>query len=193
MNVTSTQSQTLVATLQPARPPVRAQSPPVPVPPSDGSAATDIVEVSAKVNAGFAMRVLQDSLQERLDAALKEAGIDTSAEELLANGLDTSPEATAKRIVDFSTSFLTAYTANHPKDEASPRLDNFITLIKKAVDEGFGGARDLLSRIGEVPDEVSKGIDQTYDLAMKGIEGFAAKQRQALELAVSGEMPASAI
>jgi hypothetical protein len=193
MNITSTQSQTLVAALQPARPPVRAQSPPVPVPPSDGSAAADVVEVSAKVDAGFAMRVLQDSLQERLDAALKEAGIDTSAEELLANGLDTSPEATAKRIVDFSTSFLAAYTANHPKDEASPRLDNFIALIKKAVDEGFGGARDLLSRIGEVPDEVSKGIDQTYDLAMKGIEDFAAKQRQALELAVSGEMPASAI
>lgn len=195
MNVTSTQSQTLVASLQLTRAPARApstQSPTVAAL-AAGTDAADVVEVGTQVDAGFATRVLQDSLQERLDAALKKAGVDTSSEELLASGLDTSPEATAKRIVDFSVSFLTAYAANHQDDEADTRLDSFVTLIKEAVDEGFAGARDLLSRVGEVPDKVSEGIDQTYTLVMQGIDDFIAEQRQALELAVSGETPASAI
>lgn len=195
MNVASTQSQTLVASLQQTRAPARApstQSPTVAAL-AAGTDAADVVELGTAVDANFATRVLQDSLQERLDAALKEAGVDTSAEDLLASGLDTSPEATARRIVDFSTSFLSAYTANHPKDEAGARLDSFIALIKKAVDEGFSGARDLLSRVGEVPDEVNEGIDRTHDLVMQGIDNFASEQRQALERIVSGEMPASAI
>ena len=195
MKVADTQSQTLVTSLQFTRAPARApstQSPTVAAL-AAGTDAADVVELGVAVDANFATRVLQDSLQERLDAALKEAGVDTSAEELLTSGLDTSPEATAKRIVDFSVSFLAAYTANHTEDEDGPRLDSFIALIKKAVDEGFSGARDLLSRVGEVPDEVSEGINQTYGLVMQGIDTFAAEQRQALELTVSGETPASAI
>lgn len=153
----------------------------------------DTVQVGQQLGAGYAQKVLRDSLVDRLDAAIQEAGLDLNAEDLLTSGLDMSPEATAKRIVDFSTSFYSAFKDNHKlaggldakeaQTQAKSRLDSFMSLITGAVKEGFAGAQSILSRIGPMSQEVQGGIDKTFELAMKGLDEFASRERKALSQA----------
>ena len=69
------------------------------------SLLVDAVEVNIQIDGHFANRVLQDSIEERLNDAFATAGMDTTAASLLQSGLDYSPGASAQRIVDFSLSF----------------------------------------------------------------------------------------
>jgi hypothetical protein len=190
MEVGIAQSQTLIAsvsvstslTAQVTKP--QASALPVGLAPE-----ADRVEVS-QLDAGYAQKVLRDSLVDSLDAAAKKAGLDINAEGLLSSGLDMSPQATAKRIVDFATSFYDAYKSNHkladgldPKEartQSLARLDGFVSLIRGAVKEGFSGAQDVLSNLGPMSQEVQGGIDKTFELAMKGLDEFAAREREAL-------------
>ena len=66
----------------------------------------DFLEINIEINGDFAVRVLQDSLEKRLNEAFETAGLDMSTESLLASGQDMSPEAVSGRIVDFAVSFL---------------------------------------------------------------------------------------
>lgn len=158
--------------------------------------AGDTVQVGQQLDAGYAQKVLRDSLVDRLDVAIKAAGLDLNAEDLLSSGLDMSPEATAKRIVGFSTSFYNAYKDNHKlaggldakeaQTQAESRLDSFVSLIRDAVKEGFAGAQSVLSRIGPMSQEVQGGIDEAFELAMKGLDEFASRERQALSQLAEG-------
>ncbi len=174
MDVKSIQgAQSLVAGLQvSAR--AKAQSP-VPAP-----RAGDLLALGERIDRDYARTVLEDSLAERLGAAFEEAGVEIDVDELLESELDTSPEATAQRIVDFSTSFLEAFKSNNMSLGALEQLDGFVSLIKEAIEKGFEEAGQILGGIGQVPEEVQGGIDQTFDLVMKGIDEFAEKQRSAL-------------
>jgi hypothetical protein len=64
-------------------------------------------------------------------------------------------ENTSQRIVDFATSFLSAF-----KGESS----EFFKTIKGAIETGFKAAKDML---GELPGPVGKLIDKTYRLTME--------------------------
>jgi len=177
MNIGTTQSQSLVASMQFSSS-AMTQSATARKGPIGAIGGSDVVEVGTKVDGNFVNRVLQDALEDRLNGAFETAGMEMSAAELMSSGMDFSPEATATRIVEFATSFYSGYQANHEGDEGGAKLDGFVDLIKGAVEEGFAGAQELLGGFSEMNEKVQGDIDETFDLAMKGIDAFADEQRQ---------------
>ena len=140
----------------------------------------DAVEVNIQIDGEFANRVLQDLSEEQLSAAFAAAGMDTTVESLLQSGLDFSPGATAQRIVDFSLSFFGAFQQNHADQEGRAQVANFAAMIKGAIEEGFASARDILAGLGEIAPEVQAGIDETFELTMRGIDDFVEEQMEQL-------------
>lgn len=140
----------------------------------------DVLELSGAIDNDYAQKVLKNSLAERLDQAFAEAGVDIDTVELLESGLDTSPEATAKRIVDFSTGFFAAFKSNNKDLQGTDQVDSFTAMIKDAVKKGFEDAGQILSGIGQISAAVQSGIDKTRELVMKGLDDFANKEKQSL-------------
>ena len=73
-------------------------------------------------------------------------------------------ENTSQRIVDFAVSFFDAF-----KGSGSEFLDT----IKAAIEDGFKQARDML---GDLPDQVSGLIDDTYNLVMEKLDAWGNEQ-----------------
>jgi len=70
-------------------------------------------------------------------------------------------ENTSQRIVDFATSFFSAFKGAG---------EEFLSIIKGAIEEGFAQAKDLL---GELPTPVNNLVNQTYDLTMQKLDTWA--------------------
>ena len=140
----------------------------------------DLLDLGGAIDNDYVQKVLNDSLADRLDKAFANAGVDINTKQLLESGLDTSPEATAKRIVDFSTGFFAAFKSNNKDTVDTEQVDKFAALVKDAVKKGFEDAGQILSGIGQISTEVQGGIDKTHALVMKGIDDFAAQQKQSL-------------
>ncbi|MBN1127354.1 MAG: DUF5610 domain-containing protein [Chitinispirillaceae bacterium] len=70
-------------------------------------------------------------------------------------------ENTSQRIVDFALQFFDAF---------SGAGEDFLQIIKDAIDKGFAEARDLL---GDVPGPVSSLINDTYELVMQKLDNWA--------------------
>ena len=139
------------------------------------------LSVNRRIDATYQQRVLTDSVEDKLNTALEKAGLDMRAEDLLQEGLDVTPEATAARITEFATSFYGAYQENNPDVEGNVQIDGFVDMIKGAVEEGFEEAGEILSGIGRIPDQVNQDIDRTLELTMEGLDAFAEEQRALLE------------
>ena len=141
----------------------------------------DSVEISIQIDATFVGRVLQESLEERLNTALQSAGINASATELMQSGTDYSPEATATRIIEFATSFHAQYRASVNEGEEPGSLESFMELIGDAVKEGFADARSILEGFEEMDEGLLANVERTLELTLEGLEAFAASQRSAAE------------
>ena len=143
----------------------------------EGSESAVLLSVGSEINIEYASKVLDDNLAASFDAAFVKAGLDLNTESILSSGLDFSPEATANRILEFSTSFFDGFMANHAGDEdGGPGLGGFKDLIKGAVKEGFTQAKGILSGIGEIPGGVSDDIEETFNLVMSGIDAFGEEE-----------------
>lgn len=75
---------------------------------------------------------------------------------------DPSPEATAKRIVRFATGFFGAYAGDDPKSEEM--LDEFLGIVKGAIDQGIGEAESILGSTSETIGETKEYIAEYLDL-----------------------------
>jgi hypothetical protein len=73
-------------------------------------------------------------------------------------------ENTSQRIVDFAVSFFGMYEGNG---------SDYFETMKSAIEEGFKQASDIL---GNLPDEVSGLVGDTYDLVMKKLDDWATQQ-----------------
>jgi hypothetical protein len=73
-------------------------------------------------------------------------------------------ENTSQRIVDFATSFYGAFKGSG---------DEFLSMIKDAIEKGFSQAKDI---VGDLPDPVSKLVNNTHDLVMQKLDKWAADQ-----------------
>ena len=134
------------------------------------------IGLSANLTVDDANKILKDRLAETINDAFKKAGVNVDIREVQKQNLDTSPEATAKRIVDFATGFIGAYAKNHANQDDKGRLEGFMSLIGGAIDKGFSDARDILKGIADISGPVSDNIDKTYDLTQKGLDDFYKKQ-----------------
>lgn len=72
-----------------------------------------------------------------------------------------SAENTSQRIVDFATSFLSAFEGDDKSE--------FFNTIRDAIKEGFKQAKELL---GELPGAVGGLVNKTYKLTMDKLDSF---------------------
>jgi hypothetical protein len=107
-----------------------------------------------------------------INEALQANGVESSVEDAFQSGVDYSPEATAERIVSFSTQFLGAFREQNPDMSEEESLNAFMDVIGSGIDQGFGEAKDILGGLNVLEGEVSDTIDTTYDLVQKGLQAF---------------------
>lgn len=94
---------------------------------------------------------------------------------------DTSAEATAARILGFSTGFFDAYAAQRPGDDPEQVARDFVDLIRGGFEQGFNEARDILDGLGVLGGDVESGIMKTWELVHKGLDDFLAGKLPAKE------------
>jgi|SaaInl7_200m_RNA_FD_contig_31_201354_length_914_multi_15_in_0_out_0_2 hypothetical protein len=138
------------------------------------AAGSDSVEISltAGMTAHAANGIVMDSVVEQINKAIQEAGIDLTIEDAKASGMDLSPEATARRIADFSTGFLDSYISAHGNDPARVRISGFMSLIRGAIEEGFLQARDFMEGITKLSETIDRNIDKTFELTSQYLDEF---------------------
>jgi hypothetical protein len=114
---------------------------------------------------------LQSEMIDRfVDSLNGDAGGETGAvDERASVSLEGLPEYwnaenTSQRIVDFAVSFYGAFEGAG---------DEFLSIIRDAIDQGFSQARDML---GELPGAVDDLINETYDLVMNKLDEWATAQ-----------------
>lgn len=125
-------------------------------------------------------RAISDAVEKRL-AAQSPAGQnqDSSTEATAETGLnktynneDTSPQATADRIVGFATNFYQAFREQNPELNDEDGLEQFMQEIGKGIDQGFADARDILTGLKKLEGKVATDIDETYSLIQQGLQEF---------------------
>lgn len=68
-------------------------------------------------------------------------------------------------------------------------------MINGAIEAGFASAQNVLAGLGQIAPEVQAGIDETFELTIKGIENFVSEQTQLLmaEREEAAQNPVSAV
>lgn len=115
--------------------------------------------------------VLKTALQ-GINEALQADGIETSVEDAYESDIDFSPEATAERIVAFSTKFFSAYQEQNPQMGEEESLTSFMDVIKGGIEQGFGEAKEILEGLKVLEGEIADNIDKTYELVQQGLQSF---------------------
>lgn len=82
-----------------------------------------------------------------------------------------SPENTAQRIFEFATNFYDLYVQQNGGEYDQETLEDFVSLIRGAIDQGFDEAQQIL---GILPDSIQEGIDKTHSLVMQLLDSFLA-------------------
>ena len=147
------------------------------------SPASSTAKARASLNSAIVQTSISVSLSsgnEPLALLLKSAitGINEVLEPTLgkdaiqnAAGQDNSPEATAGRIVNLSTAFYDAYRQQKGLEDNEATRKEFIGVIQGGFERGFKEAQDVLQGL-KVLDQVSEGIDKTFELVLKGYQDF---------------------
>jgi hypothetical protein len=135
-----------------------------------------IMEASATISIGaqgnpqaLLYRSAITNINEALKAELGENAVQNAARQ------DSSPQATADRIVALSTAFLTAFKRQNPELEDDTALHTFMHAVKGGVEEGFREARDILKALNVLEGDIAGNVDRTYELVMKGLDDFATR------------------
>ncbi len=134
-----------------------------------------IIESSLKFNNSIGEQplslVLKTALQ-GINEALQAGGLETNVEDAYESGIDYSPEATAERIVAFSTQMFGAYKEQHPEMEEDELLTSFIDVIGGGIEQGFSEAKDILSGLKVLDGDIATNVDKTYELVQEGLNSF---------------------
>lgn len=136
----------------------------------------DVVDISA--SSQYSALLILEKVNEQIAGKFGTTGA-TDADVLF--NMDTSPEGTAKSIFNFAISFYDAYKEQHAGEDESEVLDNFMSTISSAIDEGFAEAFDILSGMSGFNDEISAGIDETYNYLQEMLNNFYEEQQEQIE------------
>ena len=134
-----------------------------------------IIESSLKYNTTVGDQPLALTLKAALQGineALQASGVENNVEDTYESGVDFSPEATAERIVSFSTQFLGAFREQNPDMSKEESLNAFVDIISSGIDQGFDEAKEVLGGLNVLAGEVSENIDKTYELVQTGLQAF---------------------
>jgi hypothetical protein len=139
----------------------------------NGTAGTkrDTVALSSSLTLSQIQDHLKTAIGEKVAGLFAEAGIEPAE----AAGVDFSPEATAGRIVDFSTGLFEIFKDQNRDLSQEEVIDKFEATLRGAVDEGAGQAFAIIgATLGE--DALSIGR-QTIDLVHSKYDDFFASLR----------------
>jgi len=109
-----------------------------------------------------------DAINKKLETDYGENAIQTGYD----NGLDVSPEATAGRIVSFSTGLFSLYQQQHPEMEEQEQVDSFLEIIGGGIDTGFAEASEILTALDVMEGDIKNNVQKTYDLVQEGLAAF---------------------
>ncbi len=115
--------------------------------------------------------VLKTALQ-GINEALSAGGVETTVEDAYESGIDFSPEATAERIVAFSSQFLISFREQHPEMAEEESLTAFVDIISGGIDQGFAEAKEILGGLKVLEGDIATNIDKTYALVQEGLQSF---------------------
>lgn len=115
--------------------------------------------------------LLKTALQ-GINEALKELGFEKTIEQGIDEAIDVSPEATADRIVAFSTNFFPLYLDQNPQMDEQEALTKFVDIISGGIDQGFGEAKEILTGLNVLEGDIASNIDKTYELVQQGLTDF---------------------
>jgi len=107
-----------------------------------------------------------DRLNERLSPLLGDGGLEAVEPD------DYTPEAVAERIVQLSTGFFESYKRQNPNLSEEEALDNFMGIIKGAIDRGINEAKDILEGLNVMEGGIETDIEKTYQLITEGLDRF---------------------
>ena len=138
-------------------------------------------QVSLRSN-NDSLALLYKAAIEGINAELEPVMGENAAQKIYDEGIDTSPQATADRIVAFSTAFYSRYKELNPAETEQQTLDNFMALITPGVEKGFADAKDILTNLKVYEGELESAVDSTFELVKKGLAAFREKM---LELAAN--------
>jgi hypothetical protein len=138
-------------------------------------------QVSLRSN-NDSLSLLYKTALEGINAELEPVMGENAAQKIYDSGIDTSPEATADRIVAFATGFYSRYKELNPGASEEETLDSFMQIIGGGIEKGFTDAKDILKGLKVYEGEVESGVDKTYGLVMQGLTSFREKM---LEMAAN--------
>ena len=134
-----------------------------------------IIESSLKFSKSIGdqpLSLLLKTALQGINEALKARGLESSVEDAYESGIDFSPEATAERIVAFSTQFLASYREQHPEMNEEQSLTAFVDIISGGIEQGFSEAKDILGALKVLGGDIATNIDNTYELVQEGLQSF---------------------
>jgi len=135
----------------------------------------NIMESQLKLSTGESdnsMKLLYKTAIDGINKELEAEFGPNAAEKIKQAGIDTSPEATADRIVGFATGFYQQFKQQNPDMAEEERLDKFLSIVGGGVDTGFADARKVLDGLGVLNGKISDDIDKTYGLIQDGFAKF---------------------
>ncbi|NMD53141.1 DUF5610 domain-containing protein [Shewanella sp. DNRA4] len=132
------------------------------------SAQEDVSLKSGDQSMTLLYRAAIEAINKELAPSMGENAIQNAYD----NGVDTSPEATADRIVSFATQFFSVHQQQNSNMSFDEQLDSFMTIIGGAIDNGFKEARDILSGLKVLQGDIADGVDKTYGLVQEGLQAF---------------------
>lgn len=134
-----------------------------------------IVSTSAEFQSsavGQPQALLFHSAVEKLNELLLPELGENAVQQAADSGIDFSPEATAERIVGFATGFLPLFLDTHANEDPQAALDEFMQIIRDAIEQGFAEAREILDGLSVLEGDIAANIDTTFELVLEGLERF---------------------
>lgn len=94
---------------------------------------------------------------------------------------DTTPDATATRIVQGVTAFFSVYAKQNPRLSGQELLDSFMKTIKSGVQQGYDDAYKILEGLGAFEfDGVRAGVEETKVLIESKLDSFYQMKKEEL-------------
>lgn len=143
-----------------------------------------ILQASEKValsSGNNSLSLLYKTALEGINKELEPIFGKNAAQKIYDSGIDTSPEATAERIVGFATSLFTLYQQQKPSDDKEQQLNDFMEVIGKGINQGFEDAKNILKGLQVFNGEIEQGVAKTYELVMQGLQSFREKMLESLQ------------
>ena len=131
----------------------------------------DKVEIGYnKVSVEETIRVVTEKSLEKLLSVVNDARAELGIPEGAV--IDTSPEATAGRIVDFALGAFSHFQDNHPELEGEEARQAFSEFIGGAIEQGVQEARDILTALNALDDGTNTLIDNISQIIKERLDLF---------------------